>query len=47
VGGGKPALPPGLRLDLKLLDHRRFANGTVHMRYGVLGRDIASRLRAA
>lgn len=33
VGGGKPALPPGLRLDLKLLDQRRFQNGTVHLRY--------------
>jgi dihydrofolate reductase len=35
VGGGKPALPRHLRLDLELLDHRRFANGTVHLHYRV------------
>jgi len=35
VGGGKPALPRGLRLDLELLDHRRFDNGAVHLRYAV------------
>jgi dihydrofolate reductase len=34
VGGGKPALPPGLRLDLNLLDERRFGNGTLYLRYG-------------
>ena len=33
VGGGKPALPRGARLDLKLLDEHRFANGTVHLHY--------------
>jgi dihydrofolate reductase len=33
VGGGKPALPAGARLDLELLDTRRFANGTVYLRY--------------
>jgi dihydrofolate reductase len=33
VGGGKPALPPGRRLDLGLLDERRFANGTKYLRY--------------
>ena len=33
VGGGRPALPPGLRLDLELLDQRRFGNGTVYLRY--------------
>lgn len=32
VGGGKPALPP-LRLELELLDERRFAGGTVFLRY--------------
>jgi dihydrofolate reductase len=37
VGGGKPALPLGLRLDLELLDHRRFANGVVHVRHAVRG----------
>ena len=33
VGGGKPALPDDLRLDLELLDERRFGNGTVFLRY--------------
>jgi dihydrofolate reductase len=33
LGGGKPALPAHLRLDLELLDERRFANGTVYLRY--------------
>jgi dihydrofolate reductase len=33
VGGGKPALPSDLRADLELLDERRFANGTVYLRY--------------
>ena len=32
-GGGKRALPDDLRLDLELVDERRFANGTVHLRY--------------
>jgi dihydrofolate reductase len=34
VGGGKPGLPQGARLDLELLDERRFGNGAVHMHYG-------------
>lgn len=33
VGGGKPALPLGVRLDLELLGQRRFASGVVHLRY--------------
>jgi dihydrofolate reductase len=33
VGGGKPYLPAGVRLDLELLDQRRFANGVVFLRY--------------
>jgi dihydrofolate reductase len=33
VGGGKPALPAGVRLDLDLLDTRRLASGTVYLRY--------------
>ena len=37
VGGGKPALPRGVRLDLDLLDERRFANGTVYLRHAVRG----------
>lgn len=35
VGGGKPALPRGMRLDLELLDHRRLTNGVVHVRHAV------------
>jgi dihydrofolate reductase len=34
VGGGKPGLPRGVRVDLELLDERRFGNGVVYMRYG-------------
>ena len=37
VGGGTPALPDGLRIDLELLDERRFANGVVHAHYRVAG----------
>jgi len=35
VGGGKQALPDGLRRRLTLLDESRFAGGTVHLRYAV------------
>ena len=35
VGGGKPALPDGVRLDLELLAERRFGNGAVYLRYRV------------
>jgi dihydrofolate reductase len=35
VGGGNPALPDNLRLELELLDERRFANGVVYLRYRV------------
>ncbi len=35
IGGGKPALPDGLRLPLELLDERRFTGGTVHLHYRV------------
>jgi dihydrofolate reductase len=35
VGGGKPSLPDGLRLELELLDERRFGNGVVHLHYRV------------
>jgi dihydrofolate reductase len=34
VGGGKPALPRDVRLDLELLDQRRFASGVAYLRYG-------------
>ena len=33
VGGGKSALPDNLRLELELLEERRFHNGTVYFRY--------------
>jgi dihydrofolate reductase len=33
VGGGKRWLPTGVRLDLELLDTRRFARGTVYLKY--------------
>lgn len=33
VGGGKPALPREVRLHLELLDHRRFENGSIYLRY--------------
>ena len=35
VGAGKPALPTDLRVDLELVDERRFGNGTVHVAYRV------------
>ena len=35
VGGGRPALPRGLRLDIELLDHRRFDNGVICVRHAV------------
>jgi dihydrofolate reductase len=34
VGGGKPGLPRDVRIDVELLDERRFRNGVVHLRYG-------------
>jgi dihydrofolate reductase len=33
VGGGTAALPRGIRLDLELLDERRFASGFVGLHY--------------
>ncbi len=35
VGGGKPALPSGMRISLELLDHRSIGRGVVHLHYGV------------
>lgn len=34
IGGGKPALPPGVNLEL--LSERRFENGAVHLTYAVV-----------
>ena len=36
VGGGKPALPKGVRVKLELLDERSFGNGMVYLRYGTM-----------
>ena len=33
VGGGKAGLPEDVRLELELLDERRFGNGEVYLRY--------------
>jgi dihydrofolate reductase len=33
VGGGTQSLPDNVRLELELLDERRFRNGMVHLRY--------------
>src|SRR5437016_7030159 len=33
VGAGNRSLPAGVRLDLELLDERRFGSGMVHLRY--------------
>jgi len=35
VGGGTGSLPDGVRVDLELLDERRFANGVVHLHYRI------------
>jgi dihydrofolate reductase len=35
VGGGSRALPSGMRVELELLEERRFGNGVVHLRYRV------------
>jgi len=37
VGGGRRAFPDGVRVDLELLDERRFAGGAVYLRYKLLG----------
>ncbi len=33
IGGGKSALPDNVRLELELLEERRFGDGTVFLRY--------------
>jgi dihydrofolate reductase len=33
VGGGKSALPDNVRLELELLEERRFGNGVVYLRF--------------
>jgi dihydrofolate reductase len=34
AGGGTPFFPPGVRLDLRLLETRTFSSGVVALRYG-------------
>lgn len=34
TGGGKPFLPPGAALKLRLIEQRTFGNGAVYLRYG-------------
>jgi dihydrofolate reductase len=41
VGGGKRSLPDHVRLQLELLDERRFGNGMVHLRYRAVFRPSA------
>jgi dihydrofolate reductase len=33
VGGGTPVFPPGVGVELELIDERRFDNGAVHLHY--------------
>lgn len=35
VGGGKRALPEGVRMPLELLDQRSFSSGVVYVRYSL------------
>jgi dihydrofolate reductase len=37
VGGGNRALPEGVRVQLELLDERRFGGGVVHLHYRTAG----------
>jgi dihydrofolate reductase len=39
VGGGTPWLSSGIRLQLELLDERRFERGVVHLHYRVTSED--------
>jgi dihydrofolate reductase len=43
VGGGKQCLPDDVRLQLELLDERRFENGVVHLHYGIAGGEGSAR----
>jgi riboflavin biosynthesis pyrimidine reductase len=37
AGGGTPYLPGNVRVQLELVDERRFANGLIHVRYRAKG----------
>ena len=41
VGGGRRSLPDHVRLEVELLDERRFDGGMVYLHYRILGRDEA------
>jgi dihydrofolate reductase len=41
VGGGKQSLPDHVRLELELLDERRFDGGIVYLHYRIVGGDQA------
>jgi dihydrofolate reductase len=41
VGGGKRSLPDHVRLELELLDERRFDGGMVYLHYRIMGSDEA------
>jgi dihydrofolate reductase len=43
VGGGKRSLPGNVRLQLELLDERRFGGGVVHLHYRVTSTGTTSR----
>jgi dihydrofolate reductase len=43
VGGGTSAFPPGVRVQLELVDQRRFANGMTSLEYRVHGRPADGR----
>ena len=38
IGGGKRFFPDGVRLDLEVVEPRRFGKGVIVLRYAVRGR---------
>jgi hypothetical protein len=42
VGGGKRFFPDGVRLELELLEERRFGSGVLILRYGVRRASLTS-----
>ena len=42
VGGGKRSLPRNVRLELELLDERRFEGGVVHLHYSTMRKETAT-----
>ena len=38
IGGGKRYFPSGVRLELELIEERRFLNGEIFLRYAIRGR---------